>query len=369
MPRARLLSRTPQSEQPEKAARTDDLCRVSQVEAGEASLSGPVSEQPVRGGTDSGIRERAPATSAGAWPWFSVPSPTGQYDLTDMPVIRKKNFSTPDIERDVGRGQLRIVELGDVAIGIIEYQPGWSWLEDLKDRVGTETCQIRHMGVALSGRLGITMDDGSSFVIEPMDAFDVPAGHLAHVIGDEPWRSIDTVGRRNFGAPAREDFDRYIATILFVDIVGSTELVRRLGDRAWRELLTEHNAGVRAVLERHRGVEIGTIGDGFLATFGSAYHAVRAARDIGRAAADLDLQVRAGLHTGEVERAGDDVRGIAVHHASRVAGEAGPGEILVSSSTRALLRGSEIVLEPIGRRALKGIEEPDELFRVEEPSS
>ena len=284
-----------------------------------------------------------------------------------MATIRKKNFANPDIERDVGRGQLKIVELGDVAIGFIEYQPGWSWLEDLKDRVGTETCQIRHMGVALSGRLGITMDDGSTFVIEPMDAFDVPAGHLARVIGDEPWTSIDTVGRRNFGAPAREDFDRYLATILFVDIVGSTERLRDLGDRACRELLTEHNAAIRAVLERHRGVEIGTIGDGFVATFGSAYHAVQAARDIGRAAADLNLEVRGGMHTGEVERAGDDVRGIAVHHAARVAGEAGPGEIVVSSATRALLRGSDIALEPIGSRTLKGIDEPDELFRVDEP--
>jgi class 3 adenylate cyclase len=247
---------------------------------------------------------------------------------------------------------------------LIEYQPGWDWLVDLKDRVGTETCQIRHMGVALSGRLGITMDDGSTFVIEPMDAFDVPAGHLARVLGDEPWVSIDTVGRRNFGAPSRETFDRYLATILFVDIVGSTELVRRMGDHPWRNLLADHNTAVRAVLERHRGVEIGTIGDGFLATFDSASHAVRAARDIGRAASLLDLEVRAGLHTGEVERAGDDVRGIAVHHASRVAGEAGPGEIVVSSATRALLRGSDIGLEPIGVRALKGIDEPDDLFRV-----
>lgn len=281
-----------------------------------------------------------------------------------MAPIRKKNFANPDVERDVGRGQLKIIELGDLAIGLIEYQPGWDWREDLKDRVGTATCQIRHVGVALSGRLEVAMDDGSSFVIEPMDAFDIPAGHIAHVVGDAPWVSIDTVGRRNFGAPARETFDRYLATILFVDIVGSTELVRRMGDHAWRDLLGDHNTAIRAVLERHRGVEIGTVGDGFLATFGSASHAVRAARDIARAAAELDLQVRAGLHTGEVEQAGEDVRGIAVHHASRVAGEAGAGEILVSSATRALLRGSGITLEPIGSRELKGIEEPDELFLV-----
>jgi class 3 adenylate cyclase len=285
-----------------------------------------------------------------------------------MATLRKKNFANPDIERDVGRGQLKIVELGDVAIGYIEYQPGWSWLEDLKDRVGTETCQIRHMGVALSGRLGITMDDGSTFVIEPMDAFDVPAGHLARVLGDEPWKSIDTIGRRNFGAPVAESLDRYLATILFVDIVGSTEHVRRMGDRAWRDLLGDHNTAVRVVLERHRGVEIGTSGDGFLATFASPLHAVRAAREIGRAAASLDLEVRAGLHTGEVERAGDDVRGIAVHHAARVAGEASAGEILVSATTRVLLEGSDVHLISVGERHLKGLAAPDELFRAEIPS-
>jgi class 3 adenylate cyclase len=284
-----------------------------------------------------------------------------------MATLRKKNFATPDIERDVGRGQLQIVELGDVAIGRIEYQPGWSWLEDLKDRVGTETCQIRHMGVALSGRLGITMDDGSTFVIEPLDAFDVPAGHLAYVIGDEPWTSIDTVGRRNFGAPAGFQLDRYLATILFVDIVGSTEIVRRLGDHAWRDLLADHNAAARYVLERYRGVEIGTIGDGLLATFDSPARAVHAAADIIERARELDLEVRSGLHTGEVERAGEDVRGIAVHHASRVAGEAGAGEILVSSATRALLRDSGVALESIGSRSLKGIDEPDDLYRVVRP--
>ena len=211
-----------------------------------------------------------------------------------MATIRKKNFANPDIERDVGRGTLQIVELGDVAIGRIEYQPGWSWIEDLKDRVGTETCQIRHMGVALSGRLGIEMDDGSTFVIEPMDAFDIPAGHLAHVVGDEPWTSIDTVGRRNFGARAEPGLDRYLATILFIDIVGSTELVRRLGDHAWRDLLADHNAAARYVLERYRGAEVGTIGDGLLATFDSPARAVRAAADIRERARELASRFEPG---------------------------------------------------------------------------
>ena len=283
-----------------------------------------------------------------------------------MAKLRKRNFATPDVIRDVGRGELQIVELGDTAIGRIEYQPGWRWSEDLKPRVGTASCEIHHLGVALSGRLQILMDDGSTMVVEPLDAFEVPPGHDAWVVGDEPWISIDTVGRRNFGAPAQQVRDRYLATILFVDIVSSTETLGRLGDPAWRDLLADHNAAARGVLERHRGTEIGTIGDGLLATFGSSAHAVLAAMDIGREARGLGLEVRAGLHTGEVERVGDDVRGIAVHHAARVAGEAPAGAILVSSSTRGLLAGSGVTLESIGPRTLKGIADPDELFRVVE---
>ena len=286
-----------------------------------------------------------------------------------MAKVRIRNFANADMVRDVGRGVLQIVELGDLAIGRITYEPGWRWTEDLKERAGTSSCEIHHVGVALSGRLGIQMDDGYSFVIEPLDAFDVPAGHQAWVVGDEPWVSIDTVGRRNFGASAQQVQDRYLATILFVDVVGSTELVRRIGDRAWRDLLADHNSGARAMLERWRGVEVGTIGDGLLATFDSPARGVHAAADIGREARDKGLDVRAGLHTGEVERAGDDVRGIAVHHASRVAGEAGAGEIVVSSATRGLLAGAGIALASIGRRTLKGIDEPDELFRVEVAST
>lgn len=281
-----------------------------------------------------------------------------------MAKLRKKNFANPDIQRDVGRGMLQIVELGDVAIGRIRYEPGWHWMEDLKERVGTETCEIHHVGVVLSGRLQIQMNDGYTVILEPLDAYEIPPGHVASVVGDEPYISIDTVGRRYFGAPTQQMRDRYLATILFVDIVGSTEMLRRIGDLAWRDLLADHNAAARQILENHRGIEIGTIGDGLLATFDSPARGVRAAADIGRSASEFGLEIRAGLHTGEVERAGDDVRGLAVHHASRVAGEAGGGDILVSSATRALLEGMDVPLASIGRRALKGIAEPDELFRV-----
>jgi class 3 adenylate cyclase len=279
----------------------------------------------------------------------------------------RKNFDHPDTLRDVGRGELRVVELGDFAIGRISYEPGWRWEVDLKPRVGTETCMIHHVGICISGRLHVDTADGTSIEIGPNDAFDVAADHLAYVIGDEPWVSVDFIGRRHFGAGAAEAGNRQLATILFVDIVGSTERVARIGDRAWRDLLAEHNALARLELEHHRGTEVGTIGDGLVATFDTPSRAVRAAVGIRREARSLELEVRAGIHTGEVERVGDDVRGIAVHHAARVAGAAGAGEILVSAATRALLSGADIGLESAGLRELKGIEQPDELFRASLP--
>ena len=234
----------------------------------------------------------------------------------------------------------------------------------MKPLVGTGSCEVHHLGVVISGRLHVEMNDGSGIDLGPLDAFEIPPGHDAWVVGSEPWESIDSIGRRHFGAPIAQSVDRRLATILFVDIVGSTEIAGKIGDHAWRDLLADHNARARLELERERGTEIGTIGDGLLATFDSAARAVRAATGIVRAARQVGTGVRAGIHAGEVERAGSQIRGIAVHHAARVAGEAGADEILVSSATRALLAGAGIELESVGRRTLKGIDEPDELFRV-----
>jgi class 3 adenylate cyclase len=279
----------------------------------------------------------------------------------------RKSFDRPDSLRDVGRGELRVVELGDFAIGWIRYEPGWRWVDDMKAKVGTETCMVHHVGICISGTLHVETADGVSIDIGPNDAFDVAPDHLASVVGDAPWISVDFIGRRHFGTSAVEAANRVLATILFVDIVGSTEIVARIGDRAWRDLLADHNALARLELERRRGNEVGTIGDGLLATFDTPSHAVRAADGIRREARSLELEVRAGIHTGEVERVGDDVRGIAVHHASRVAAAAGAGQILVSSATRALLSGGDIALASVGVRELKGIDQPDELFLASLP--
>jgi class 3 adenylate cyclase len=127
---------------------------------------------------------------------------------------------------------------------------------------------------------------------------------------------------------------------MFTDIVGSTELAGRLGDRAWHELLGRHDRGVRNVLHRHRGREVKTTGDGFLAVFDGPGRAVRAAIDMKASSRAIGLEIRAGVHTGEIELAGDDVRGVAVHEAARIAAAASAGEILASSTTHQLATGA-----------------------------
>lgn len=152
--------------------------------------------------------------------------------------------------------------------------------------------------------------------------------------------------------------DRVLATVLFTDIVRSTELASAVGDRRWRELLDEHNALVRRHLERFSGREIKTVGDGFIATFDGPARAVACACAIRDGVERLGLSIRAGAHTGEVELRTDDVTGVAVHIASRIAGLAGGGEVLVSSTVKDLVVGSGIRFTDRGMHTLKGI--PDE---------
>jgi class 3 adenylate cyclase len=149
--------------------------------------------------------------------------------------------------------------------------------------------------------------------------------------------------------------DRVLATILFTDIVGSTKHAAKLGDRVWRELLDRHNELIREQLTRYRGREVGTAGDGFLAIFDGPGRAVRCARRAVEQVRVLGLEIRTGLHTGEIEVVGDDVRGIAVHIGARVAGLADAGEVLVSSTVRDLVAGSGIQFEDRGMHELKGI--------------
>jgi class 3 adenylate cyclase len=164
------------------------------------------------------------------------------------------------------------------------------------------------------------------------------------------------------GTRSVPETDRVLATVMFTDLVGSTERAAVLGDARWRDLLAEHQAAVRRELAHFRGHEIKTLGDGFLATFDGPARAIRCAHTIATDARSLALDVRIGLHTGEVELTGDDVGGIAVHIAARVADLAAPGEVLVSSTTKELVAGAGLRFAERGTRRLKGVSDEWRLF-------
>jgi class 3 adenylate cyclase len=159
--------------------------------------------------------------------------------------------------------------------------------------------------------------------------------------------------------------DRALATILFTDFVGSTPKLADVGDKKWTAVLDQHDALVRRELDRHRGRKVNTTGDGVLATFDGPARAVRCAQAICEGVRALGIEVRSGLHTGEVETRGQDIGGIAVHIAARVMAQAGPGEVVVSSTVKDLVAGSGIVFADRGMNALKGVPEEWRLFAVQ----
>jgi class 3 adenylate cyclase len=158
--------------------------------------------------------------------------------------------------------------------------------------------------------------------------------------------------------------DTVLATILFTDLVGSTAKAAELGDRRWRELLAEHHARTRRELARHRGIELDTAGDGFFARFDAPARAIRCACAIRESLADLGLELRAGLHTGECEVLDDKVTGIAVSIGARVAAEAKPGEVLVSQTVKDLVAGSGLTFGDRGVAPLRGVPGDWRLFAV-----
>ncbi len=186
------------------------------------------------------------------------------------------------------------------------------------------------------------------------------AAHLSLDTARRPW--MDAFEEMVTGQRAEPDRDRVLATVLFTDIVSSTELAAERGDAAWRDVLDRHDAVVRRAVETHRGVLVKSTGDGALARFDGPGRAVACARAIGDDVAGLGLLMRAGAHTGEVELRGDDIGGIAVHIASRVAGLASPGEVLVSRTVKDLTAGSGLTFEDRGEHALKGVPDPWHLY-------
>ncbi|MCA1840943.1 MAG: alpha/beta fold hydrolase [Actinomycetota bacterium] len=202
--------------------------------------------------------------------------------------------------------------------------------------------------------------------IEGAKYVELPGDDHYWFMGDSG-RIVDEI--RNFVIGAREDpqeTDRVLATLMFTDIVDSTGYAARLGDRRWRELLDRHDEVVRESLRHFRGQEVKATGDGFLATFDGPARAIRCALSLNQQMSSLGIELRTGLHTGEVEQRGEDLGGIAVHIGARVMAEAEPSEILVTGSVPPLVTGSGITFEDQGIRDLRGIPGEWRLFAVRE---
>jgi class 3 adenylate cyclase len=279
-----------------------------------------------------------------------------------MAEARARNLTQPDQRLEFPGIHVEQVELGDLTVGRVVCEPGWRWSTHVRPHVGGEWCQARHIGVVLSGRLGVALEDGQTYEFGPDDVFEIPPGHDGWTVGEEPcvqieWAGLHAFTRYRFAGT----YGRTLVTLLFTDLVDSTVIAKRLGDGPWRELLSEHYESLRSELNRHNGREVNTTGDGLLATFDGPGGALHCAAAMRRTAARSDLQIRASVHVGEVELVGNDVRGVAVHEAARILSAAGPEEILVSDTTRALA-GSQLQFESRGRHVLKGLPGEWELF-------
>jgi class 3 adenylate cyclase len=272
--------------------------------------------------------------------------------------LSKKSFDSPDEHVELLGVTADVVEIADSTISRHAFQPGVHCPQISVE--GKPLCMAHHTGFVVAGRLHVEMRDGSVMEVGPDDVFDIPPGHDGWVISDEPWLAVNWAGFRSW-VPGRTG-ERVLLTILFTDLVGSTEMAESMGDRDWRDVLARHYRAVRVALDRYRGREVDTAGDGFLAVFDGAGRAIHAASAIREAARKDGLSVRAGIHSGEVEIVGDAVRGVAVHEASRIAAAAGPDEILISEATRMMSAGGDFTFEARGPYSLKGLSGDRTLF-------
>ena len=286
-----------------------------------------------------------------------------------MPRLQYKRFASPEHERTFPHGSAQVVTLDDATIGIARWEPGWRWSTHLAPIAGTSSCQVHHLGYAISGRLQVVMDDGQSLEIPGGSAYEIPSGHDASVVGDEAFVTLEWTSAHIVGTAVEGGNERIVATVLFTDIVGSTAALEAMGDARWRGVLSEHNRRIRDLLNRYRGRELDTTGDGFLALFDSASRAVRGGLAMTASAQEMGISIRVGVHTGEVELVGDNARGLAVHAAARVLAAAGDSEVVVSETTKDLLEGSGLLVEDAGTHELKGISGARRLYRVTAPAA
>ena len=244
----------------------------------------------------------------------------------------------------------------------------WQLLMDLDVRAVLPAIRVPTLVVHHAADSFVAPERGKYIADHISDAkyVELPGRNVYHFV--EPWRSsFQEIAEFLTGEQADVADDRVLATVLFTDIVDSTRRAAKMGDRDWRALLDAHDAIIRVQLNRFRGREVNTSGDGFLAMFDGPQRAIRCAMAIRDAVQTLGIEVRAGLHTGECEVRGDDIGGIAVHIGARVSALAGPNDVFVSSTLRDLVIGSGLEFEDRGTHELKGVPGQWHLFGVASP--
>ena len=280
-----------------------------------------------------------------------------------MTRLQARIFDTDGDRHAFSHGLAQIVKLGEATVARAVYQPGWRWSNDMREVAHTPTCRLHHLGYAITGALRVETDDGQTLDVAAGAVYEIPPGHDAWVVGDEPFVTIDWTSAQTWLA---QDVlaDSIVVTVVLTDIVDSTAMLQKVGDWAWRELLATHTARLREQVDAFRGRLVKSTGDGILAVFDSPSRAVRCAAAMSTAARAMDLPIRIGVHTGEVELLGEDIRGLAVHTAARVMALGGPDDVMVSVTTRDLLEGSNLTLEDTGTHELKGLPGARRIYRL-----
>jgi hypothetical protein len=276
--------------------------------------------------------------------------------------LQRRNFTSPDHSLNLPGIDADVIEIGDYTVARVVQAPGWVWSRDMGPTIGSERCESHHIGLVVSGRWGAVMRDGTTMEFGPDDVFDVSPGHDGYTIGDEPCVLYEWSGVRSFIRPYAVFQDRVLASLMFTDLVGSTEAVAAMGDPAWRDALRPappRGARRTGALSRPGGDDHGRRTAGVVRRTGAG-HPLRSRNPRCRARPRDAHPSR--VHVGEVELAGGNVRGVAVHEAARIMAAAPADEVMVSEIVRALTEGSGIAFEDRGERVLKGLDGARRLF-------
>src|SRR3990170_843175 len=268
------MSRTPSASRPKERPRSNS--RRSGVRAWKARPWARLSSGQCRSAWNS--KRHRPANVGGS-----------------MARLQRRRFSESDDVRLIPHGKIDVVAMDDRVIGRMTYEPGWRWSVDVKPIAATQTCQFHHVGVTLSGRLRVQMEDGVELEIGPGEVFEIPPGHDAWVVGDEAWVSVDFEAMRAFARTQASPGRRVLSSILFTDIVDSTARAVTYGPARWGDMVGRHNEIAERVIDAHDGRLVKTTGDGVIGLFDSAERAVRAAAALGDAIGPLGISIRTAV--------------------------------------------------------------------------